>query len=406
MRPVRGIRLGRVAGIEVAVDWSLLIIFWLIFSTLAWGVFPSWHPDWSVPLIAVTALAAAVLFFSSVLVHELSHALVGRLNGIAFHRITLFMFGGIAHMEGEPPSWRAELAMAIVGPLTSLAIGVTCIALVNLLSGPFDVDLENPRLALAALGPVSTLLAWLGPVNVIIGLFNLIPGFPMDGGRVLRAIIWAVSGDLRVATHLASLAGQAFAWLLIATGLLMVFGFRVPYLGGGLLSGLWLMLIGWFLHSAAVTSYRQLLMRQLLGHVPVAKLMQTRFTPIGPQMPISTLVDEHLMASGQRVFPVVEDARLLGLVSLADLRKRPREAWARTPVAEIMTPAGSLVSISPRHEVLDALALLGARNLNQLPVVEDGRLLGLVRREDILKWMAIHAESTALRTDDRDRMQP
>jgi len=405
MRAIRGIRLGKVAGIEVAVDWSLLIIFWLIFFTLAWGVFPSWHPDWGFSLIAVTALAAAVLFFASVLVHELSHALVGRLNGIGFHRITLFMFGGMAHMEGEPPSWRAELAMAIVGPLTSLTIGATCIVLANLITGPMDVDLDNPRQALAALGPVPTLLVWLGPVNIIIGLFNLIPGFPMDGGRVLRSIIWAVSGDLRVATRLASLAGQAFAWLLIGTGLLMVFGFRVPFLGGGFLSGLWLMLIGWFLHSAAVTSYRQLLTRQLLEHVPVAKLMQTRVTQISPQMLISTLVDEHVMASGQRVFPVGDDEKVLGLVTLSDLRKRPREAWTKTAVADIMTPVGSLVSIAAQRDALDALALLGSHNLNQLPVIEGGRLLGLVRREDILKWMAIHAGPVGTATDESNRMQ-
>ena len=387
-----GLRLGHIAGIEIAVDWSLLIIFWLITFTLAVGVFPEWHPGWSATLSWTTALAAAVLFFTSVLIHELSHAIVGRAHGVIIRRITLFMFGGMAQMENEPPTWRSEFAMAIVGPLTSLALGVAFLSLAAAAGAPLDIDPEDPRAALAGLGPVVTLLLWLGPINILLALFNLVPGFPLDGGRVLRAVLWAITGNLRRATRHASRAGQGFAWLLMASGFAMILGLHVPFLGAGLVNGLWLAFIGWFLNNAAVLSYRQLLVRESLADVPVARLMQTRFTRVEPRMLISTLVDQHLMPSGQRSFPVEDNGRFLGMVCLSDLRKRDRDAWDRTPVGDIMTPAAALVTVTPREDAFEVLARLAGRGLNQLPVVEDGRLVGMIMREDILKWLALQSE--------------
>ena len=392
MRLSGGLRVGHIAGIQIRVDWSLLIIFWLITFTLAVGVFPGWHPDWSAALSWATALAAAVLFFVSVLIHELSHALVGRAHGVVIRQITLFMFGGMAQMENEPPTWRSEFAMAIVGPLTSLALGFSFLWLAASISGPLDMDADNPQAMLAALAPLPTLLVWLGPVNIMLAIFNLVPGFPMDGGRVLRAILWAVTGNLRQATRHASRAGQGFAWLLMATGFTMLLGVRVPFLGGGFLSGLWLTLIGWFLNNAAIQSYRQLLIRESFAQVAVTRLMQTQFTRVEPHMRVSTLVDEHLMPSGQRSFPVEQDGRFVGMVSLHDLRKRPRAAWDRTTVDEIMTPAAAIIAVTPRQGAMEAMALLAQHDLNQLPVVDNGTLLGLVRREDILRWLTVHGE--------------
>ena len=196
-----GIRLGRIAGIEVTADWSVLIIFALIAFGLATGVFPAWHPDWPAALAWGTALGAATLFLASVLVHELSHALIGLLGGIQVRRITLFMLGGMAHMEHEPPTWRSELAMAAIGPVTSLALGLVFLWLAGFVAGPLDIDPENPREALASLSPLATLLLWLGPVNILLGVFNLVPGFPLDGGRVLRALLWGATGSLRKATR-------------------------------------------------------------------------------------------------------------------------------------------------------------------------------------------------------------
>ncbi len=393
MRVPGELQLPRIAGVEIGVDLSLLIIFLLIAFSLATGVFPAWHRDWSAMLCWATALAAAVLFFASVLVHELSHAVVGRACGVEIRRITLFMFGGIAHMENEPPSWRAELAMAIVGPLTSLALGFVFLWLAGLVGGPLHIDLEHPEKALAALGPVASLLAWLGPVNIMLGLFNLVPGFPLDGGRVLRAVMWGLSGNLRLATRWASRAGQGFAWLLMSLGSLMILGLRVPFLGGGFVNGLWVAFVGWFLNNAALASYRQLLVRESLEDVPVARLMHTRYVSVAPDMRVSTLVNEQLMPSGQRTFPVEEHGRFLGLVCLRDLQRSEPRAWDAMTVREIMTPAEALISVAPRQDALQALAILGRRDLNQLPVLDQGRLVGLIRREDILKWLSLHGDA-------------
>jgi len=390
MAPAGGFRLATIAGIDVAIDWSLLIIFTLITLMLATGVFPAWHPGWSALLCWGTALAAAVLFFASVLVHELSHALVGRAHGVTIRRITLFVFGGMAQMEGEPDSWRAELAMTVVGPLTSLVLGALFLWLGGLVAGPIPVTPDQPGKMFAALNPVATLFMWLGPVNIILGLFNLVPGYPLDGGRVLRATIWAITGDLNVATRWASRAGQLFAWLLIGTGLAMILGVRMPVFGGGALNGLWLAFIGWFLNNAAVMSYQQLALSTALKGVPVFRIMQTRLTHIDPGLPVAEVIDRHVMESGQRVFPVEDNGRFIGLVSLSDLQKVPASVRDRTTVSDCMTPLPRLVTVTPGTDSITALSYLGNADLNQLPVVDNGRCVGLVRREDILKWLSLH----------------
>jgi Zn-dependent protease len=252
-----GFHLMRVAGVDVFLDWSLAIIFFLITASLGSGLFPAWHPEWSAATSWVTAAAAAVLFLASVLVHEMSHALVGRARGMEIRRITLFIFGGMAHLEEDAREWRTEFYMALVGPVTSLAIGFLCIWLGSLGVGEVTARMDQPAEMLAGLGPWTTLLLWLGPVNIVLGLFNLVPGFPLDGGRVMRAAIWGATGDLHKATRWASNGGRAFAWFLIAAGVAMILGVRVPFFGTGFVGGLWLALIGWFLHNAAIMSYRQ-----------------------------------------------------------------------------------------------------------------------------------------------------
>lgn len=390
-----GFRAGSIAGIEVFVDWSLAAIFLLIVYGLAAGVFPSWHPDWALPVTLATALGAAALFLASVLVHELSHALVGRLGGVRVRRITLFMLGGMAHMEGEPPSWRAELVMAAAGPVTSFALGFLFLWLAALLGGPVELDAQDPGRTLAGLSPLATLLLWLGPVNLLLGAFNLVPGFPLDGGRVLRALLWGATGNLVRATRWASWAGRAFAALLIGTGLAMLFGLVLPVLGGGLFGGLWLMFIGWFLYNAAAMSYGQLLVKETLESVPVARLMQTTLARVDPDATVQELAEGILMASGQRVLPVERAGAFLGLVSLSDLQKSERRAWPRMTAAEIMTPRERLACVAPDADAGDALAELARRNVNQLPVLENDRLVGLLRREDVLKWLALRGAAPA-----------
>ncbi|HVC31598.1 MAG TPA: site-2 protease family protein [Steroidobacteraceae bacterium] len=383
--------MGSIRGVDIVADPSLAIIFVLILLGLATGVFPEWHRQWSAWLCWVTAAAAALLFFGSVLLHELAHALVGRTRGVQISKITLFMFGGVAQMESEPPTWRAELSMAAIGPVTSLALGFAFLLLAGLASGPIHIDPRDPGAALAALGPLATLLFWLGPINIVLGLFNLVPGFPLDGGRILRAVMWALSGDLRRATFRASLAGRAFAWILVSAGVLMILGIQVPLLGGGLINGLWAAFVGWYLNNAAVLSYRELLLRESLAHVPVSKLMLTRFIRISPYMRIDTLVEEQVMMSGQKAFPVEAGGRLIGMISLGDLQKHPRERWSEVTAQDLMTPAAGLATIAPQASAFEALETLTRRDLAQLPVVQGEELLGLLRREDILKWLALHA---------------
>ncbi len=386
-----GFKLMRIAGIDVHVDWSLLIVFFLIANSLALGLFPAWHPDWGAGLAWITAIAAALAFFASVLAHELSHALVGRRSGAVVPRITLFVFGGVAHLEHEPKRWRAELWMALVGPLTSLVLALVFVYLAGaLVPEGATIDLEQPGQALAQLGPGSSLLLWLGQVNLMLALFNLVPAFPLDGGRVLRAILWGATGDVRRATRWASRLGQAFAWLLIALGVLMILGARVPVFGSGAFGGLWLAFIGWFLNNAALMSYRQLLTREALEGVPVSRLMQTRFETVSPHATVHELVEEHLLRSGQRAFPVLDGDRLEGMVCLSDVTGVSPQRRASTAVAQIMTPAARLASVPPTADAYEALALLGQRDLAQIVVVEGDRLRGLLRREDVLGWLALH----------------
>jgi Zn-dependent protease/predicted transcriptional regulator len=387
-----GFHLGRIAGIDIFLDWSLLIIFTLVTVSLGAGAFPTWHPEWGAMTAWATALAAAALFFASVLVHELSHALVGRLYGVEIPSITLFVFGGMAQMREEPRAWKPELWMALAGPATSLALGVAFTGLGWLVSGGALRDTENPARAVASLSPFATLLFWLGPINIVLGLFNLVPGFPLDGGRVLRAIIWGVTGNLHRATRWASNCGRFIAWLLISSGIAMALGVRLPLFGTGLVSGLWLALIGWFLNNAAIMSYRQLLLRESLADVPVSKLMKTGVVTVEPGVSVHELIDDYVMRGEQRAYPVVEKGELVGLVCLQDVHRLPRREWDTTAVRSIMTPVDQVAAVGPNDSGMDALTTLSQRGVNQLPVIEGRHVRGLLRREDILRWLSVYGD--------------
>jgi Zn-dependent protease/CBS domain-containing protein len=388
-----GFRLGRVRGIEIRIDWSLAVIFWLIAFNLGAGLFPALHPDWGPALVWVLAILAATLFFGSVLAHELAHALMGQRHGVPIEGITLFIFGGVSRLGGEPRSARAEFYMAIVGPITSLLIGIAAVALGGWMGGLWADPEADMQTLLRRLGPTATILLWLGPINILLAVFNMLPGFPLDGGRVLRAIIWRITGDVQRATKWASGVGRGIALSLVFLGMLMIFGRRVPVLGGGLVQGLWLIFIGWFLNNAAVQSYQQTVMREMLRDVRVARLMRQDAAFVPPEMRASVLAEELLTSGDQRCFPVVASERLVGLVCLADLRKVPREAWPWTPVRDIMTPLEALSVVSPNEEVVEALRKLAARDVDQVPVVEQGRVLGILRRADVLRWIELRARA-------------
>jgi Zn-dependent protease/CBS domain-containing protein len=386
-----GFRIGRIFGINIRVDWSWLFIFFLITWNLA-TAFGDLHPNWEAGLQWGMGVVAALLFFASVLAHELAHSLVAKARGTSVRSITLFLFGGVSNIEREPDSPQGEFVMAILGPITSLVIGGALMAIAGVSAGPLDVTLSDPREAIAQLNPLTTLLMWLGSINVTLGIFNLVPGFPLDGGRVLRSIFWAATDNLRRATRWASTIGQAIAWLMIISGIAMAFGARIPFLGTGFTNGLWLAFIGWFLNSSSVRSYRQVVVQDILEDVPVEHMMRAGPPTVPSHISISTLVHDHVMKTDDHAFPVLEDSRLAGIVTLEDVRKVPRNAWETTTVREIMTPAEQLVVMSPGEDAAEALIKLRQRDVRQLPVVRNGEVIGCLRRRDIVKWLQLHSE--------------
>ncbi|MGE0790914.1 MAG: site-2 protease family protein [Sandaracinaceae bacterium] len=384
-----GLGLGHLFGIEIVADWSLLIVFALISVDLGTAVLPARHPEWSAPLTWATSMGATVLFFASILTHELAHALVARKYQVTVRRITLFMFGGVAQLDAEPPSPRAELTIAIAGPLTSIALGVIGTGLGLLAIGPSVSqlgDVAAAERALSSLGPLPTLLLWLGPVNLTLGFFNLVPGFPMDGGRVLRAAVWWLTGDLGRATRVAANVGRVLAMILFTYGVWLA-------LGGDVASGIWLALIGWFVFRSATVSLRDRQLRDALADVPITALLRRRFDEIPPELTVSELVEARLLSTSQPVFPVARAGELLGVVGAREVFAVPPGDWPSTAVAEIMRPAAALTRLPADATAERALDALNQTREELLPVVDGGMLIGWIGPEEIMKWIELRAWS-------------
>jgi Zn-dependent protease len=391
-----GIRLVKIFGININLDWSWIFIFILVTWNLAAGVFPSIHPSWSQTQDIILGVIASLLFFASVLAHELAHSLVAISQGLPVRRITLFLFGGVSNIQREPPSPTAEFLIAVVGPITSIILGVIFLILGYLSGGTNLLNaLRNPISALSGLNPAATLLLWLGPINIILGIFNLVPGFPLDGGRVLRSIIWGITDNLKIATRWASWVGQLIAWGFIIGGISMFFGVRIPFFGTGFISGLWLAFIGWFLNNAAVQSYQQVVVHDALEGIPVSRLMYRNPTTLNPQLRVSELVDHYIMGSDERSFPVMQADQLVGVVTLEDVRKIPRDQWDQTTVSQIMTPKGDLQTVTPVQDAAQAMDVFNRRDVRQLPVIQDGQLVGMLRRRDIMRWLQLQSDISA-----------
>jgi Zn-dependent protease/CBS domain-containing protein len=383
---VSGISLGSLFGVRILLHWSLLIIFGLIVFNLGVGVFPRWHPEWSAGLNWLVATSAAVLFFASILIHELSHAVAGRAQGIPVRKITLFLFGGMAHAEGGPRSPKAEFVMAIVGPLTSAVIGIVSLVAGFALAGSaFDPGLLETNAgffaALRQVGPVPTLLLWLGPINIVLAIFNMIPGFPLDGGRVLRAILWSATRDLNKATRWAAGVGQAVGVALMVFGVMNLFS-------GVLTQGIWLILLGWFLSNAARASSFHTRASSALETVPVSRVMRTNLTSVDPDMSVEAFVRDRLMTGDETAFPVERAARVLGIVSEEDVRRLPSSRWTNETVRDIMKPLEGLTTLSPQAPASEALEKLMREDVAQLPIVEQDHLFGVVRRQDLMRWLS------------------
>jgi CBS domain-containing protein len=247
---------------------------------------------------------------------------------------------------------------------------------------------EDPETVLASLGPLTSLCLWLGPINLFVGLFNLVPAFPLDGGRVLRALLWIVTKNYKRATSWATALGQAFAWLLMVTGVALAFGLRLPLFGTGLGSGLWLVLIGWFLNGAASRSHERLVLEEALAGLTVARIMRRNVPQVAPDLLVAELVSDWFMSTEARAFPVVaEGGPLLGIVSLSDVRNAPRDQWNTLRTRDVMTPAERVLTISPSGAAFEALEAMAKSDVNQVPVVENGQLVGMIERRDIARWL-------------------
>lgn len=391
----KGFPIGSIFGIKIAVDFSWLFIFLLVTWNLVLGVFPRLHPEWGTLLTWTVGITASLLFFASVLAHELAHSLVARARGLKVSRITLFLFGGVSNLEKEPPSAKTEFLMAVVGPLTSIGLGMLFLVLGNIFSGQITDIAADPATFLSRLGPVATLLLWLGPVNILVGLFNLLPGFPLDGGRILRSAIWTITGSFTRATQIASFMGQLTGWFFIGTGILMIFGITVPIFGSGL-GGLWLVFIGWFLNSLAGQSFQKTVMEDKLKNVEVSTLMRSGFKTIYEDIPVEDLIYKHFLKSNDRVYFVMKEGRLTGLVSLDDIRDLEQGNLHEKSVKDIMTPVGELEIVHPGESLAKAIEKISVKDVAQLPVMKDKKLVGMLDRRDIVLWLQLNSAKTPL----------
>ncbi|MCL5264750.1 MAG: site-2 protease family protein [Chloroflexi bacterium] len=369
-------RLGNVFGIEIDINYTWLIVFVLVTWSLAAGFFPQEFPGWPISTYWLVGVIASLLLFASVLLHELAHSLVAQREGLPITNITLFIFGGVSNIQREPTNPKDEFRMAFVGPLSSIFIGVfTWVLLV--IFGSVNVQLQ-------------AVLLYLTIINLMLAAFNLIPAFPLDGGRVFRSIVWWATHSLTRATRIASAVGQGFGYLIIFVGLLLLFT-------GNFLGGVWLVLIGWFLTYAAESSYRQLVVQETLRGIPVRDMMAQDVPTVTPNVTVRELVDRYILPRNIRALPVVHDSQLVGMVTLSDVQHVSQEEWDTTDVGRIMTPRERLHALAPQDDAVQALEAMGEQDVNQLPVVSDGKVVGLVTRGHIIRLLQVRQDLGARR---------
>lgn len=372
-----GFRVGSIFGVEIRIDFSWFVILALILWSFAGGVFPAAYPDQSPATYLGMGIVGALLFFASLLAHELSHSLVARTKGIPVEGITLFIFGGVARTRKEAETPEDEFVIAAVGPLASVVIAAMfgVIAWVG---------------SSAGITPAVTVVArYLAFMNTLLAVFNLMPGFPLDGGRLFRSIVWKVTGDLTKATRWASTGGKIFGLALMALGMFQLFA-------GAAIGGMWLIFIGWFLRNAAVMSLEQHMVRSLLEGVATRELMTPDPYVVTPALTLNELVDSYFLNKRHQAFPVVEAGRLVGLITLQHVKKVPRDQWGDRRVEDIMRDPSNL-TVGPRDSVVHALEQMKDAEERRVLVVDDGRLLGIISASDIGIWLQRSADLEPLR---------
>ncbi len=360
------IRLFRVAGIDVGVHYSWLVIFGLVTYSLGVGYFPQAVPGIPAAESWILGAIAAILLFASVLLHELAHSFMAKARGLDAKSITLFIFGGVSNLAGEAKQPATEFLVAIVGPLTSFVIAGASYLVAT--------TVTEPRIEATA--------SYLAIINLLLGAFNLIPGFPLDGGRVLRSVVWSITGNLRRATDLAANMGKLVAYGFLAWGFLRL-------IDGDFLGGAWIALIGWFLHSAASSSLDQVILDTRLRRVRVGDIVRPDTFTVPPGLPVAQLIDEVLLPANKRAVPVQLDGQLIGMVTLSDLVKLPAERRLTARVEEVMGGRKGVITVRPSDPLSHAIGLLSEHDFEQMPVVEGERLIGMLTRADVMHQLLL-----------------
>ena len=366
------LRLGKVFGIPIGINYTWFIVFALVTLSLATGYFPSRYADWSLAGYLSLGLLTSVLFFASVLLHELAHSIVARAWGIPVQSITLFIFGGVANISREPERPLAEFLVAIAGPIASLLLALL-----------FGLLWLTGRLL--DLPPLAALGYYLSNINLGLALFNLIPGFPLDGGRVFRSLVWAATGDLYRATRWATRTGRIFAVVMIVGG-----GFMI--LTGNLGGGVWLAFIGWFLDNAASQSAQQAWLREALRGYTAGDF-SSACQMVDGNTPLDWLVRDYVLPHGQRCFVITDGLRPQGIADLEQIQQVPRGRWGWTPVRQIMTPLHQIKPIQSAEPAYSALERMVSERRSALPVVDGNRLLGLVRQDHLLRFAQMQSSA-------------
>jgi len=365
------INLGKIFGIQIRIDYSWFIIFLLITWSLGSHYFPYYYPGWQSLTYWIVALSTCLIFFACVLAHELSHSLVSKAHGTPVRDITLFIFGGVAQIVSEPEKPGKEFLMAFAGPLVSIAIAILFRFVVFVIRSP--------------LHPISALAYWLSRINLILAIFNLVPGFPLDGGRLLRAVVWKITGNFRKATRVASGAGQFVAFLLIFFGMFMFFT-------GRFFNGIWFVFIGWFLNNAAERSYRLVALKDTMRGVTVEEAMVKECYGVEGGTTLEQLIYEHIIREGYRCLPVIENGRVIGLVTIHQVKEVPHHTWSSTTVKEVMIPLDKTKAVKPSDPLFSVFETMTQEDISQLPVVQNGELVGIIGRDGILNFIRTLSE--------------
>jgi Zn-dependent protease/CBS domain-containing protein len=364
-------KLFNLLGFPIYVDLSWFIIVLLITWSLATNLFPYWYEGMEQATYWWMGLAGAMGLFVSIVAHELGHSVVARQFDMPVRSITLFIFGGVAELSQEPPSAKAEFFVAIAGPLVSVLVGITCFVAAM----TFD----------ASPTPIVGVLWYLGIINGVLVVFNMIPAFPLDGGRVLRSILWHVRGSLRWSTRITSTIGSGFGLVLIVLGV-------VNFVGGNFVGGMWQFLIGMFLRGAAQMSYQQVLIRRALEGESIDRFMQTNVVTVSPSTTIRQLVEDYVYRHHYKMFPVTDQQRLVGCVTTREIQQVPREEWEQRTVGEVLAPCANENTAEPSADAMQTLSRMNQGSVSRLMVVQNDRLEGIVSLKDLMKFIALKVE--------------